>query len=282
MVSDYQVDWAPASYFRGQARFGGPSSYFGHAENGYQRLRHCDLVEQLKALHVDWSQALALDVGCGDGTLTGRLQDQLGLRAFGCDFEETLVSRAHTSHPEVVLSVQALPRLAFLGESFDLVLASEVLYYLKESSQVAAIDEFCRVLRPGGYLLLTWVRGEKYFQLGEVRELLSHGFQEVSLVARHMTLFRLVIRLPYAVCRLRAFQLEGLQPVSSRQAARLRRWNWLISAWISRRVILVLARGSEPLLRSRLLPRILARLGRCMRLPVTGYSLVALKSTPQQ
>jgi SAM-dependent methyltransferase len=58
-------------------------------------------------------------------------------------------------------SVQALP---FPAETFDLVTSFEVLYHLAVTDDTAALREYARLLKPGGWLMVrvpahNWLRG---------------------------------------------------------------------------------------------------------------------------
>jgi SAM-dependent methyltransferase len=104
--------------------------------------------------------ARLLDAGCGTG---GGLRwlARYGVPV-GLDFHPAAVAYAHRSVPRVARgSVMALP---FAAGCFDLVTAFEVLYHAAVPDDVAALREFARVLRPGGWLLLrlpahNWLRG---------------------------------------------------------------------------------------------------------------------------
>ena len=108
-----------------------------------------------------------LDVGCGTG---GHLMwlAHLG-RVQGLDLSPIAIhfSRRRAECPLAQASALAVP---YPDESFDLVTAFDVLYHrwIEDDSQVAA--EMWRVLRPGGWLLLTdaalpvlWSRHDELF-----------------------------------------------------------------------------------------------------------------------
>jgi SAM-dependent methyltransferase len=92
-----------------------------------------------------------LDVGCGPGryyaALRGHLPD-IGYR--GVDFSPGMIKN-HPSHHEVMIAdAQALP---FEDDSFDVVMANHMLFHVYDIE--TAINEFRRVLKPGGVLMAT-------------------------------------------------------------------------------------------------------------------------------
>ncbi len=105
-------------------------------------------------------QAAILDAGCGAG---GGLKwlGEFGAPT-GIDFHPRAVQHsARISSRLARASVQALP---FPEQAFDLVTSFEVICHLAVADDVAALKEFARVLRPGGWLLLRvpahdWLRG---------------------------------------------------------------------------------------------------------------------------
>ncbi|MDH7489449.1 MAG: methyltransferase domain-containing protein [Anaerolineae bacterium] len=91
----------------------------------------------------------ALDVGCGIGFYTRRLQEA-GAEAYGVDVDPDKVAKAR----EAVANVQVAPaeKLPFPDGFFDMVLSHEVLEHVDDDRQ--AVAEAIRVLKPGGRLVI--------------------------------------------------------------------------------------------------------------------------------
>jgi SAM-dependent methyltransferase len=96
-----------------------------------------------------------LDFGCGCGRVLRCWRD-LQARICGSDLNASAVEwcRAHLPFVEATINTLA-PPLEYRAASFDLVYAISVLTHLPVQDQFAWRDELGRVLRPGGYLLLT-------------------------------------------------------------------------------------------------------------------------------
>jgi 2-polyprenyl-6-hydroxyphenyl methylase / 3-demethylubiquinone-9 3-methyltransferase len=98
-----------------------------------------------------------LDVACGGGLLAPRLTG-LGYRHTGVDLT---ASALHQAVKHGVLGVQAdAAKLPFADETFDVVVAGEILEHVTDFPAVVA--EACRVLRTGGTLVIdtiadTWL-----------------------------------------------------------------------------------------------------------------------------
>ena len=97
----------------------------------------------------------ALDVGCGTGFLTFELSAR-GHRVTGVDFAPAMLAEAKRKAAERGVSVRLeeadAEQLPFPSGSFDLVISRHVLWTLPHPE--AAIDEWRRVLRPGGRLVI--------------------------------------------------------------------------------------------------------------------------------
>jgi SAM-dependent methyltransferase len=91
-----------------------------------------------------------LDVGCGTGTMLTYLASYG--RAQGVDIDEEAVGYCHERGVKDV-RLGAAADLPFDNDSFDLVTALDVVEHLDDDA--AALREMGRVLRPGGYLLVT-------------------------------------------------------------------------------------------------------------------------------
>jgi ubiquinone/menaquinone biosynthesis C-methylase UbiE len=103
----------------------------------------------------------ALDVGCGTGFLTFELAAR-GHRVTGVDFAPAMLAearhkadarrRAEPPAREVRFEKGDAEQLRFPARSFDLVISRHLLWTLAHPE--AAIDEWIRVLRPGGRLVV--------------------------------------------------------------------------------------------------------------------------------
>ncbi len=103
----------------------------------------------------------ALDAGCGTGFLSLELA-ALGHRVTGVDFAPAMLTAARKKASERGLAVRFehadAENLPFAAESFDLAISRHVLWTLPHPE--AAIDEWIRVLRPGGRLAV--IDGAQY------------------------------------------------------------------------------------------------------------------------
>ena len=95
----------------------------------------------------------ALDVGCGTGFLSLELAGR-GHRVTGIDFAPQMLAEARKKAAAQGIAVRFeegdAEQLRFPAGSFDLVMTRHVLWTLQHPE--AAIDEWIRVLRPGGRL----------------------------------------------------------------------------------------------------------------------------------
>ena len=96
-----------------------------------------------------------LDAGCGTGFLSFELATR-GHRVTGVDFAPAMLAEARRKAAEYQVAVRFeeadAERLPFPPHSFDLAISRHVLWTLPHPE--AAIDEWIRVLRPGGRLVV--------------------------------------------------------------------------------------------------------------------------------
>ncbi|MGI6657574.1 MAG: DVU_1556 family methyltransferase [Desulfobulbus sp.] len=94
-----------------------------------------------------------LDVGCGPGHSLALLTTKYNIRAVGLDPSASLLHQAARQAPAARLVRGVATALPCAGRQFDGLLCECVLSL---SGDIAAtLREFCRVLRPGGVLLLS-------------------------------------------------------------------------------------------------------------------------------
>ena len=97
----------------------------------------------------------ALDAGCGTGFLAFELEAR-GHRVTGVDFAPAMIGEARRKAAERGVSIRFeeadAEHLPFTPRSFDLAISRHVLWTLQHPE--AAIDEWIRVLRPRGRLVV--------------------------------------------------------------------------------------------------------------------------------
>lgn len=108
---------------------------------------------QLRRLLPAKAHGAFLDVGCGLGYLSLELGGGYAPR-IGLDSDTGSLTTCRTLGLEHLVQGHAAP-LPFADNSMDLVLCSEVLEHLPDGVDAQALHELCRVLKPGGSLLIT-------------------------------------------------------------------------------------------------------------------------------
>lgn len=104
-----------------------------------------------------------LDAGCGYGQYTGWFAQQ-GARVTGCDGARAMLELAQERYPGCRFDLADLTgALPYLDGAFDLVFCNQVLMDLPQIDHT--LEEFARVLRPGGRLWFSIVHPA--FYLGE-------------------------------------------------------------------------------------------------------------------
>ena len=93
---------------------------------------------------------------CGCGRILRHWAGLPGTHVFGCDIDPKMVEWCTAQLPFATVTVNELrPPLRYPDASFDLVYAFSVFTHLSEDLQHAWMAECRRVLRPGGYLLMS-------------------------------------------------------------------------------------------------------------------------------
>ena len=101
--------------------------------------------------------ALFLDAGCGTGDHSIRIARR-GYECFSVDLSDTILRQAEEKiqqqglSSKVHLSCQALENLSFADNTFDCVHCRGVLMHVPDWQ--AAVANLCRVLKPGGKLVI--------------------------------------------------------------------------------------------------------------------------------
>ena len=99
-----------------------------------------------------------LDIGCGGGLLSEPMA-RLGADVVGADASITNieVARSHAATSRLAIDYRAVPAedLAAAGESFDVVLAMEIVEHVADVALF--VDACARMVRPGGLLVMATI-----------------------------------------------------------------------------------------------------------------------------
>ncbi len=138
------------------------------------------------------SGAVVLDVGCGDGA---RTLDNLPPRSVGLDVSRVGLELAAERHAGRLLQGD-MASLPVADAAVDAVTAYHAVFHVPREEHPAVYEEFARVLRPGGDLLMTlpggrfetvrhgWMGGRMFFSAPGRERTLSQletaGFRNVQ------------------------------------------------------------------------------------------------------
>lgn len=106
--------------------------------------------------------AAALELGAGNGGFSARLSGRCSALTT-IDFSPTAVDLARerlAGHDNVTVAEGTVPDDLPKGATYDLVVASEVLYYLPADAFRRTVDQLPRLLRPGGRLVAVHWSGQ--------------------------------------------------------------------------------------------------------------------------
>jgi SAM-dependent methyltransferase len=106
------------------------------------------------------------DIGCGTGRVTAHLND-LGLSVFGVDLSPQMVAVARRSHPGLRFDVGSMLELDLPDGALGGVMAWYSIVHIPEERLPEVFAGFCRVLAPGGFVLLAFQVGDEPLHLTE-------------------------------------------------------------------------------------------------------------------
>ena len=141
----------------------------------------------------------AFEVGCSIGVLTRQLADRCD-RLLAVDVAERPLAMARARNadaPNVTIRRARVPENWPEGETFDLILLSEVLYYFGPDDVGVVADRVLSALRPGGDVVLVhWlpVADPPYPQTGDAAVegfLAAAGDALAPIAARRESLYRM-------------------------------------------------------------------------------------------
>ena len=127
-----------------------------HRLNAFTLGRYKMVLSALRAHNIDRGHRV-LDVGCGDGALSGLIAMQLAAQVEGVDVTPLSIELARAEFAKRGLNgrFQAIDGYAypFDADTFSAVVCSEVVEHVQKPAEM--LTEMWRVLAPGGILVVT-------------------------------------------------------------------------------------------------------------------------------
>lgn len=122
-----------------------------------------------------------LDFGCGCGRVIRRWRSITRAALYGTDSNPRLVEWCRHNLPFAQFQSNTLePRLNYADKQFEFAYALSVFTHMPEDLQKPWMNELRRVLRPGGYLLITTQGDEFLPKLDDAERNRYHGGQMVT------------------------------------------------------------------------------------------------------
>jgi SAM-dependent methyltransferase len=157
-----------------------------------------------------------LDIGCGFGSFLSRFRET-GARLEGVEVSATAIDKGKERFPFIAFhqgSADALDKIEALAEArFDLIICSDVIYYLDDRGKIALLDWINRHLTDEGRAFIAaWCPGGKYLTRAELADyaggsLLIESTEE--LASGHVVLLARRRRVLVAL----TFDYETWQPI---------------------------------------------------------------------
>lgn len=93
----------------------------------------------------------AIDLGCGNGTLTAVLKEK-GLRVVGVDASKEMLALAKAEHPDIAF-VQSDAAELIVSEKVDVVFSNAVFHWIDQEKQQGLLQHISNALNPSGQLV---------------------------------------------------------------------------------------------------------------------------------
>ncbi len=279
------MEWGTLEWFSNKFMSQGtedPAAYFAHKSSGYHQYRHKCLAGYLRGNSAAALKGNLLDIGCGTGDLTALVfREHHFKEAWGIDFVEPVIKQAQKSHPDIQFEVGTLPELRFPDNKFDVVVASEVFYYLNSEERLKALKEISRVLKENGLLLFSSVLGEQYFSAQRAQDFVKNYFTVEKVWHDNNKIYRFLTSPLIILNNLNYNLYAGTEPTNPKLLLLYEKYAAIFSNPLFRQFLRITCKMLNPVLRSERLPFYLGWLSKklCPSTTQTNITILARKST---
>lgn len=153
-----------------------------------------------------------LDIGCWTGQFE-QLAYKISKKMIGIDPKVEAIEFARKRLPEVNFIVAKADKLPFSNSYFDTILLMDVLEHLPKRSEMSALNEISRVIKPGGTLIIStpnkhilsilldpayFLIGHRHYSKKEISKILTEAsfeIKEIRLVGNSSGLIYAIISL---------------------------------------------------------------------------------------
>ncbi|MEJ2103112.1 MAG: class I SAM-dependent methyltransferase [Ignavibacteriaceae bacterium] len=104
-------------------------------------------------------ESLICDAGCGPSAHIGRYLFEKGIKVLGVDISEKCIELARNYNPEMKFECADICNMPFDDSTFDGLISYYSIINTPKIYVNKLFDEFCRVLKPNGYLLVSVKEG---------------------------------------------------------------------------------------------------------------------------
>lgn len=122
---------------------------------------------------------IVLDVGSGESIVPSFVKYEYGCDVYAIDIDQNELNKQKEYSEKLGISfhleVQDATKLSYPNNYFDKIIAISAIEHIPGTGDIIAVNEFSRVLKPGGKLLITVPFGDKYEE--NEKTWYYHGFE---------------------------------------------------------------------------------------------------------
>jgi 2-polyprenyl-3-methyl-5-hydroxy-6-metoxy-1,4-benzoquinol methylase len=126
-----------------------------NSKNLVQRFWHGTKQSAIDALCPLKKNSVVLDVGCGSGVISSFLATQYQAKVIGVDGNPRAIAFASTQFPQAQFECRLVDDEFNTAQQVDGIYCLELIEHIYENQAVVLLNNFYRLLKPGGQIFLT-------------------------------------------------------------------------------------------------------------------------------